>query len=153
MRLPAVLLLLFTVGCGRKEIKPPPPPPDERLLEILSSPSIKRGDLVYLFEKFLGKNLLHPFPDGKLHPEEPVNRVCFAIELLRIVVEHGLPAVPEDTIEIKDITPEFYAYLPVKLVVGSGLMELKNGLFLPFEPLSGADAVNSIKKLKELWEK
>lgn len=142
--------MLFIANCSPKEeIKPPPR--EEKLIDILSSPCVKRGDIIYLFKKFFGKNLLHPFPDGELHPEEPMNRVCFAIELLRIVVEHELPVVPEDTIKIKDIPFGFYACIPIKFIVGSGLMELKDSLFLPFEPLSGADAINSIKKLRKLW--
>ncbi len=157
-------LIILLAGCsGKKEIKKNLPPPDYKLLEIISRDVITRGNLAYIFESvFQGsgneinfvvrRGFMEKLPDGKFYPQDTVKRFQFAILITRILFTLPDMPVPDTIPEMKDIDYNYFARRAIQLVVGLHIMRLRKDKFYPNLPLSGAEALYSIKKLKGIME-
>lgn len=98
---------------------------------------------------------LGPFADGTFHPDTPLSRAEFA-QVLHSLLEglspKGLawrePAKPL----YADVTKDVPGYQALSLCASRGLLEVRDlftGTLEPAEPLSGADALLAIGRLRE----
>jgi len=156
------VVIILLAGCGGKqEIEKLSPLPNYRLLEVISKDNIARRDLAYIFTivfrgkgdeiKFVVKNgLMQRFPDRRFYQQDTVKRFQFAILLTRILFNHPNMPLPDSIPKITDVGYTYFAKRPIQLGVSLNLMKLNRGKFFPDMPITGADALFSIKQLKKI---
>lgn len=103
-------------------------------------------------------NLMEPFPDRTFRPDFSVTRAALAVVLQDVlVVASGDQKLRTQFIgspsPFPDLRSDHYAFNAVLLVTTRGLMEAdrKSGAFRLAEPVSGPDALVSLRKLNELF--
>ena len=100
---------------------------------------------------------LEPYPDRTFRPDQTVNRGEYALMLKEVLIvitgNKGFAAKDTGTENrFPDVNPSHPAYNAICTTVGNGIMEVaKSGEFYPSKPLSGPDALLSIRNLKFLW--
>lgn len=105
----------------------------------------------------LGIAGLSKYPDGTFRPEEYVTRANYAVIMADIVEKLGGKDNPEKQITdaaspFTDVTAESPIFKPIMVVTSRGIMSAKNkneAVFSPLAPVTGADALLVIRKLKE----
>ncbi len=99
---------------------------------------------------------LEPYPDHTFHPDDPVNRGAFAM-----MVEDIIMAITGDqalatkyigtTSRFPDVNPSHPAYNAICTAVDRNVMDAAiNGVFNPEGSVSGADALLTIRRIKDL---
>ncbi|MEW6334132.1 MAG: S-layer homology domain-containing protein [Thermodesulfobacteriota bacterium] len=105
----------------------------------------------------LGIGGLGVYPDGTFRPDEPVDRVSYAMildEILMTATGDMVPAgrytgMPSPFSDLWGDTPGFPAAMTV---VSKGIMELADpatGSFAPYSPLSGVDALLAVRNMEK----
>ncbi len=97
------------------------------------------------------------YPDGAFHPEELMTRAAYAMMiediLIKVTGDHKLASkYMGSTSLFPDLRPDLPYFNAVMVVTSRGIMEVKNmmtGEFAPLGPVSGADALLIIRKIKE----
>lgn len=103
-------------------------------------------------------HLLEPFPDHTFRPDVPMTRADFAIVLQEVlVVAAGDEKLRTQFIgspsPFPDLRGDHFAFNAVLLTTTRGLIEAdrKSGAFRLTEPVSGPEALVSLRKLAELF--
>jgi len=105
----------------------------------------------------LGVKGLEKYPDGTFRPEEYLNRETYAVIMEDLMEKLGGAMELEKSFEgtespFGDIKSDSPGYLAVMVVTSRGIMEPKNKdamEFVPLGPVSGAEALSGMRKLKE----
>jgi Tfp pilus assembly protein PilF len=105
----------------------------------------------------LGVRGLEPSPDHKFFPDQKINRAAYAMMIEDILIKvSGDEKLATKFIGSKSPFPDLRNDLPyfnaVMVVTSRGVMEAKDlttGEFAPMGPVSGADALLIIRKLKD----
>ena len=105
----------------------------------------------------LGVRGLEPSPDHKFFPDQKINRAAYAMMIEDILIKvSGDEKLSTKFIGSKSPFPDLRNDLPyfnaVMVVTSRGVMEAKDlttGEFAPMGPVSGADALLIIRKLKD----
>lgn len=109
----------------------------------------------------LGIKGLSPDPAHKFHPDQELKRAEFAqlIQdiLIRIIKDNSLATkfIGQES-PFPDVNQDLWYYNAARTVVSRGLLQVNNavtGDFEPFAPISGADALLTIRKMKEILKK
>ncbi|MBU3915461.1 hypothetical protein KKA14_07985, partial [bacterium] len=108
----------------------------------------------------LGVKGLSPDPAHKFHPDQEFKRAEFAqlIQdiLIKITKDESMATLFIGQRSIfPDVNENIWYYNAARVVVNRGLMEVKNkatGAFVPMETVSGADALLTIRSMKEILE-
>lgn len=114
-----------------------------------------RGDIEILLR--IGARGLEVDPDGSFRPDEPVNRASYAMIVEDILVRAtGDNALATRFIgspsPFPDLRPDLPYFNAVMVVTSRGVMEAGNvlsGEFAPLQPVTGADALLVIRKIRE----
>ncbi len=100
---------------------------------------------------------LEPYPDHTFHPDELINRGEFAMmvedALIAILGDESLATkhIGSSESRFPDVNPSHPAYNAICNAVDKGVMKAEmNGKFGLDKPVSGADALLTIRKLKDL---
>lgn len=100
---------------------------------------------------------LEIYPDHTFRPDRTVNRGEFALmvdTVLTAITGGTHTTVKQDSIENRfpDVTPSHPAYNAICNTVDRGIMDMAtNGEFGPDKPVSGPDALLTVRNLKFLW--
>ncbi|MBN1547974.1 MAG: S-layer homology domain-containing protein [Syntrophaceae bacterium] len=105
----------------------------------------------------IGVTGLTKYPDGSFRPEECVNRATYAVimedVLSRLTGKNDLREQFEDHASpFADVSVDNPDYEVVMVVTSRGIMDFKDATkaeFAPLAPVSGAEALSVIRKLKE----
>lgn len=105
----------------------------------------------------LGVAGLEKYPDGTFRPEEFLNRETYAVimeDLMEKLTGNRELKKPFEGIEspFADVKTDLPGYGAVMVVTSRGIMEPKNknnAEFAPLGPVSGAEALSGMRKLKE----
>jgi len=105
----------------------------------------------------LGVAGLQKYPDGTFRPEEYLNRATYAVimeDLIEKLTGNGELKKPFEGTEslFTDIKADQPGYHAIMVVTSRGIMEPKNKTsaeFAPLGPVSGAEALSGMRKLKE----
>lgn len=101
--------------------------------------------------KITGAGLMEVFPDHTFMPDERVTRGKFAQILYRLLNKLGLlQKIRVGWVEIKDISHRSRYYKAASLLVGLGIMDVKDGYFRPHEGVYTEEAIKAMEKLMEL---
>lgn len=96
--------------------------------------------------------LMDVFPDGSFQPQDVVQRAHFAIivqNILNAFQQSSLPRLA--TSPYRDVPATHYAYNAILLAARKAILKPRSpGLFAPFEPINGQEAVEAIERLKAL---
>jgi S-layer family protein len=102
--------------------------------------------------------VLEPFPDRTFRPDTPVSRAALAVVLQNVLIvatgdEKLSTQFVGATSPFPDVRNDHFAFNAVLLATTRGMMEAdgKSGAFRLADPVSGADALLSIRKLAELF--
>jgi tetratricopeptide (TPR) repeat protein len=114
-----------------------------------------RGDIESILS--IGVRGLENYPDGAFHPAELVTRATFAMMIEDIIIkvtgdQRLATKFIGSTSPFPDLRPDLPYFNAVMVVTSRGIMEAKdvtNGEFAPLAPVSGADALLVIRKIKE----
>lgn len=114
-----------------------------------------RGDIEILLR--IGARGLEVYPDGSFRPDEPVSRASYAMLVEDILVRAtGDNALATRFIgspsPFPDLRPDLPYFNAVMVVTSRGVMEAGNvlsGEFAPLQPVTGADALLVIRKIRE----
>jgi hypothetical protein len=106
-----------------------------------------------------GTRGLEVYPDGTFRPAEWVDRASYAMMiediLLRITGDGALATrFIGSPSPFPDLRPDLPYFNAVMVVTSRGIMEardLRTGAFAPLQPITGADALLVIRKLREEW--
>lgn len=88
------------------------------------------------------------FPDKTFKPDEKIQRYQLAIFISRYIAsvdpffDKGIKQV-----DIEDIDQTFFAWKPVQTVVSRDIMELKDGMFGPYDYVTGKEAIEYFHRL------
>lgn len=99
------------------------------------------------------------YPDGNFRPDEALDRASYAtmIEdvLIRITGDGALATrFTGSPSPFSDLRPDQPCFNAVMVVTSRGVMEARDprtGAFAPFQPITGAEALLVIRKLREEW--
>jgi len=106
-------------------------------------------------ERVLTLGVMESLPDGSFGPNEPVNRADFAMLLQQFLVTYlNDPSLPTRFIgspsPFPDVPGAHYAFNAVQVATSRGILSAAmDGTFGLMKQVSGADALLSIRKLKE----
>ncbi|MBU2644203.1 S-layer homology domain-containing protein [bacterium] len=106
----------------------------------------------------LGIKGLSPDPSHKFYPDQEFKRAEFALLIQDILIKITRdPSLATRFIgepsPFPDVSPDVWYYNAVRTVIQRGLMQVDNkvtGSFSPLAPVSGADALLTIRNLKEI---
>jgi len=100
---------------------------------------------------------LDVLPNGYYYPGRTVDRAQFAVVMQGVLAtlenDPGLAGRYAGTgREIPDVRPDYYAFNAVSLCVERGIMSVEDGTgcFDPQKPVSGVEAVSSLRRLEEV---
>ncbi len=110
--------------------------------------SRKRTDI----EKAVKLGLLDVFPDGSFQPADTVQRVHFAMTVQKILNALGQGSVfTTERSPFRDVPETYYAYNAVLLAIQKGILLPRfQGVFAPFEPITGKEALRGVNRLRTL---
>lgn len=110
--------------------------------------SKKRADI----ERAVKLGLLDVFPDGSFQPADTVQRVHFAMAVQNILNALGQGSVfTMERSPFRDVPQTYYAYNAVLLAIQKGILLPRfQGVFAPFEPITGKEAVRGVDRLRTL---
>jgi len=107
-------------------------------------------------ETVVSLDIMDIYPDGNFRPKEPITRTNFAIFIQNILVK----ALSDDTLSTKfigqaspfpDVPNSHFAFNAIVVATTRGIMRAKlNGSFGLLESVSGADALLTLRNLKEV---
>ena len=105
----------------------------------------------------IGVRGLENYPDGAFHPSETITRAAYAMMvediLVKVTGDQGIATkFIGSTSPFPDMRSDHPAFNAVMVVTSRGIMEVKDfttGEFSPLGPVSGADALLVIRKIKE----
>lgn len=98
------------------------------------------------------RGMVSIYPDSTFKPDEVVSRHQLAIYLAKYVltVDPFFNANFRE-IEIADVDYGFFAYRPVAMIIGAGVMETRNDSFYPEAVVSGYDAIRFFHRIREFY--
>lgn len=136
--------------------------PQGTLMPAVAPPTITDVDGAYWARGFIELvtrlRLMEPFPDRTFRPAERVDRATYAMTIQEILVLAG----GDETIRKRfigsvspfpDVRDDHFAFNAVMVVTTRGILEAdkQSGAFRLTDPVSGPDALLSLRKLAELF--
>jgi tetratricopeptide (TPR) repeat protein len=110
-------------------------------------------------EKIIELGVMKPFPDQTFQPDQPITRATFALLIQDILskIYHDDKLCTRHVGQespFPDVRPDHWAFNAIMIVTTRGIMKAGlDGMFNMMDPVSGADALESLKILKSTLEK
>jgi tetratricopeptide (TPR) repeat protein len=131
----------------------------KRLVDVQDETDIKNHVLAADVAEAIRLNIrgLQPFPDHTFRPDQPISRAEYAVMLEDIMIkvsgdEKQATKFVGSTSPFPDVRNDFWAFNAILFTTTKGIMEAKDlstGEFRAQDPVSGADALLIIRKIKD----
>jgi len=130
-----------------------------KLADVQDAPDIKDHVLAADIAEAIRLNIrgLQPFPDHTFRPDQPISRAEYAVMVEDIMIkvtgdEKQATKFVGSTSPFPDIRNDFWAFNAIMYTTTKGIMkaeDLSTGEFRAQDPVSGADALLVIRKIKD----
>lgn len=131
----------------------------KKLADVQDAIDIKNHVLAADIAEAIRLNIrgLQPFPDHTFRPDQPISRAEYAVMVEDIMIkvtgdEKQATKFVGSTSPFPDVRNDFWAFNAIVFTTSKGIMEAKDlstGEFRAQAPVSGADALLIIRKIKE----